>query len=274
MSVVLPEGCYLQPNDVREKAGSSEKRLYEVLGPYSGLSAIANADEACMALGLNVQDIASVKLERLNGNMGRLTVETAKGDETLAVSAIASVVKTTWSLRTCRNDVSLYCYCGSSAGAGVSRAQLEAWQKEPDGELAKLYQYKDSSGQTVQLSGPTLDVAEKIAKGVDAVMRFYIILTRKKTYSAPPATLLEHLGEVDTPPLNGIGSQAVHAELQMTCDWLKVQDDLDEDSEGRWNRTESWMGIPVKDGNEQAWDRDLYGPIGTRWPVPYNGSNS
>ena len=40
---------------------------------------------------------------------------------------------------------------------------------------------------------------------------------------------------------------------------------LDELPDGKWTRTESWMGIPAVDGS--GWDADLYGA--NRWPMPY-----
>ncbi len=51
--------------------------------------------------------------------------------------------------------------------------------------------------------------------------------------------------------------------------WLKSQDDLDELPDGKWTRTESWMGILKADdpsGGNSPWDADLYGA--GRWTFP------
>ena len=163
-------------------------------------------------------------------------------------------------------------YCGSGENE-PNRALIEAWMKEPDGELAKKHQFKKPDGEIVQLTddAATMDLVQKIEKGIEAVIRFYPVVTRTRTYADCPPACLENIGFIDTPPApagtakkpTGIGA-AVNAHQ-----WLKVQDDAQEQTDGKWTRTESWMGIARSDSTDNSpWDADLYGA--NRWPMPYN----
>ena len=45
-----------------------------------------------------------------------------------------------------------------------------------------------------------------------------------------------------------------------------MQDDVSENPDGKFTRTESWMGIKKTNGTT-AFDPNLYGE--NRWPMPY-----
>ena len=54
--------------------------------------------------------------------------------------------------------------------------------------------------------------------------------------------------------------------------WLKVQADCDEQQDGTWMRTESWIGILKTDKNNGTpWNADLYGE--NRWQMPHDASD-
>lgn len=185
-------------------------------------------------------------------------------------------LKDLWSIKSVRNDVSVMAYCGDDENE-PDRAMIEAWMKEPDGELAKRHAFRKPDGEVVYLVGgddpnpANADLVAKIEKGIESVIRFYPVVTRKRTYSQVPPACLENIGFIDTPPApagtakkpNGLATAiAAHQ-------WLKVQDDADEQADGNWMRIEAWMGIPKTDANDNSpWDADLYGP--NRWQMPHN----
>jgi len=158
-------------------------------------------------------------------------------------------------------------YCGPSEGANPNRAMIEAWMKEPDGSLAAQYKFQKPSGEIETLTGASLALVHKIEKGVEAVIRFYPVVTRTRTYVDCPPACLEKVGFIDTPPApTGTAKKPSGLSTAVAAhQWLKVQDDAQEQPDGNWTRTESWMGIPSADGT--GWDANLYGA--NRWPMPY-----
>ena len=170
-------------------------------------------------------------------------------------------------------------YCGSGENE-PNRALIEAWMKEPDGELAKKHQFQKPDGEIVQLTddAATMDLVQKIEKGIEAVIRFYPVVTRTRTYADCPPACLEKVGFVDTPPApSGTAKKPTGIGVAVSAhQWLKVRDDAQEQSDGKWTRTESWMGIAKSDANNGApWDADLYGTEEStqRWSMPYNHQN-
>lgn len=208
-------------------------------------------------------------LQRVSGGLGILSLNCTLMEKDSESNAVSSVKKETWSLKSCRNDMSILAYCGPSEGSNPSRYQIEMWQKETDKDLVESFGFRDGKGEEQSLSGLSKEVAKKIASGVESVIRFYPVLYRKRLYSEVPADQFSGIGFIDTPPAAGIkakqpsGLAAVISRYQ----WLKIQDDCDEQSDGDWLRTESWMGISNADGK---WDEDLYGT--NRWPMPYGGN--
>ena len=161
-------------------------------------------------------------------------------------------------------------YCGPSEGANPNRAMIEAWMKEPDGALARNHQFRSPDGTIQDISGASLTLVQKIEKGVEAVIRFYPVVTRTRTYADVPPACLEKLGFIDTPPVpSGTAKKPSGLEAAVNAhQWLKVRDDAQEQTDGKWTRTESWMGIAKSDDpNSSPWDADLYGA--NRWPMPY-----
>ena len=249
------------------------KKSFSWKGPYTDLETagkgIAKGD--VVASGWVA---SSWSVRRTPGDYGVLTIECTPPDPTSGSgsSTVVEPLKDIWSIKSVRNDVSIMAYCGSGENE-PNRALIEAWMKEPDGELAKKHQFKKPDGEIVQLTddAATMDLVQKIEKGIEAVIRFYPVVTRTRTYADCPPACLENIGFIDTPPVpagtakkpTGIGA-AVNAHQ-----WLKVQDDSQEQPDGKWTRTESWMGIAKSDSTDNSpWDADLYGA--NRWPMPYN----
>lgn len=280
----LPSGAYQQPDENVGRSQQGDKtRQIAYKGPYAALESAGDA--------LTTDDVivtgwkySSHDVRRVPGGLGVLTincipVSPTSGAGTEQSPTVIEPLKDIWSIRSVRNDVSIMAYCGSGENE-PNRALIEAWMKEPDGKLAKLHQFRQTDGEIVQLTdhAATMDLVQKIEKGVESVIRFYPVVTRTRTYADCPPACLEKVGFVDTPPApsgtakkpTGIGN-AVSAHQ-----WLKVQDDAQEQSDGKWTRTESWMGIAKSDANNGApWDADLYGTEEStqRWSMPYNHQN-
>ena len=177
------------------------------------------------------------------------------------------------SVKSVRNDVSVLAYCGTSASQ-PNRAAIERWMREPDPKLAAQMKYTDENGSVVDFNEEPLlknsiPLLEKIMKGTERVIRFYPQITRRRSYYAPPTDLFQKLSYIDTPPSpssNTRGPNGVSS-LISAHQWLKVQDDCDEQQDRTWMRTESWIGIPTADSpNNSPWDPDIYGA--TRWKMP------
>lgn len=274
MSWTIPSGAYQQPDEnVGRSQQGDDTRSISFKGPFAALESAASA--------LQPGDIivtgwvySSHDLRRVPGNLGVLTIncvpKSATGGGEGGGSSEVQPLKDIWSIQSVRNDVSILAYCGPSEGANPNRAMIEAWMKEPDGALAKQWEFQKSDGSIEELTGASLALAEKIAKGVEAVIRFYPVVTRTRTYADCPPACLEKVGFIDTPPAPaGTAKKPTGLSTAIAAhQWLKVRDDAQEQTDGKWTRTESWMGIAkTDDPNDSPWDADLYGA--NRWSMPY-----
>lgn len=206
------------------------------------------------------------------GTRGLLTLSCAPC--TIASGASAptpKLLKEIWSVKAVRNDISILAYCGPSEAANANRAAIEAWQKEPDPAVADQDKYTNAAGQQVELNPKSKDIVAKIRNGIDSVIRFYPLVTRKRFYNMEPSEVLQNLCEINTPPVPQVPSdiQKVPGGLYTTVtgntfSWLKIDDSADESRDGSWVRIESWIGV-----SGRAWDQNLYGTGNNRWSMPY-----
>lgn len=199
-------------------------------------------------------------LEGVPGGGGMLTLQcipdTGGGS---GGGATPSALRAVWTCKSVRNDMSILAYCGGAA----SRINLELWMKETDAALADANSFHATETTTDVLNSQEIAIANKIRKGIDTVVRFYPVLTCKSTWSRIPGSFLTKLGFVDNPAAPSADEVVAPSNLSSVISaysWLKVQDDVDETGNGRYQRIESWMGI------EGTWDADLYGD--NRWPMP------
>ena len=274
-----PSSAVPQPEETagRDDAGNL-KKSFSWKGPYTDLETagkgIAKGD--VVASGWVA---SSWSVRRTPGDYGVLTVECTPPDPTSGSGTeedptVVEPLKDIWSIKSVRNDVSIMAYCGPSPGMNPQRALIEAWMKEPDGDLAENLQFRKSDGTVFDISNSeypaTVALIGKIRKGIEAVIRFYPVVTRTRTYADCPPACLENIGFIDTPPAPA-GTAKKPSGLQAAVNahqWLKVQDDAQEQTDGKWTRTESWMGIAKTDSNNNSpWDENLYGA--NRWPMPY-----
>ena len=272
MAIKIPNDCYRQPTESRGINESNKETETIVLkGYYGSLKNLLGS----LYYGASIQEkmkMSSASLVRNAGDIGTLTINCFKSDEDESDNNefSAKALKEVWTIKSVRNDISILAYCGPSEGSNPIRSWIEAWEKEPDGDLANSLKYTKPDGtiKEIQAQSATADLIEKIRKGVDSVMRFYPQLTKTSTYTMPPLSVFEHLSMVDKPTVGSAKVKRMPGNLNSIIsdhDWLKCQDDSHENAEGTWNRTESWIGVLKTDG---GWDENLYG-TSNRWSMPY-----
>lgn len=272
-----PSDAVPQPDETAGRDDSGNlKKSFSWKGTYTALETAGKG----IAKG-DVVDTgwvaSSWSVRRTPGNYGVLTIECTPPDPTSGSGTEQDPIKVEplkdiWSIKSVRNDVSIMAYCGDHENE-PNRALIEAWMKEPDGKIAKMHQFQKPDGEIVELTtdAATMDLVLKIERGVESVIRFYPVITRTRTYADCPPACLEKVGFIDTPPApSGTAKKPTGIDTAVAAhQWLKIQDDAQEQANGQWTRTESWMGIAKSDANNnEPWDADLYGE--NRWPMPYN----
>lgn len=272
MAVNIPSSALKQVRKARELNQNGQGYQVQYKGTsYSDLETAA----AAFAKGDVVETgwlLESWSLEGVPGGGGMLTITCVPNDGG-GSGGTQKALKAVWTCKSVRNDVSILAYCGPSEGNNPNRVALELWQKETDAELANAFKFKkNDQADEEELSDASKAVAGKIVKGVESVIRFYPVLTCTSTWSRIPGTFMEDLGFIDTPGAPSADETLAPSNLSTIIsayEWLKVQDDVSELPDGKFTRTESWMGIKKTDG-QNAWDPDLYGA--NRWPMPYSAS--
>ena len=265
MAVIIPQSALKQVR-VRFSADAEANKGYQIQYKDPSFNALKTAT-ASFVKGDVVETgwlLDSWTLEGVPSGGGLLTLQcipAGSGGSSPGTTALRAV----WTCKSVRNDMSILAYCGGAA----SRIALELWMKETDADLADANSYHTSETTTDQLNSQEIAIANKIRKGIDTVVRFYPVLTCKSTWSRIPSSFLTNLSFVNSPAAPAADETIAPANLSSIISahsWLKVQDDVDETGNGRFQRTESWMGI---DG---TWDADLYGP--NRWPMPIQAASS
>ena len=274
--ITIPAGCYRQPTESEGVADSGEATFTYVLkGDYTALHGLSDSlkqgDVVVAGWFARAWD-----LQRGNGDTATLSIACVPdaGKESDAVDAKDAPIKDVWKIHAVRNDVSVMAYCGITPG-GPLRNVVEKWLRETDSETAAAGNYREK-GEVVDVAEtypPSAKLIAKMMKGVESVIRFYPVITRVRTYAAPPPDCLENIGLINDPPTSGIGGAAAKkpgslANKLSDYEWLKMQDDCDETTDGKWTRTESWWGLLKADHPDgHPWDPDLYGS--NRWSMPY-----
>lgn len=269
MAVIIPASAFKQVRKSRQLDQNGQGYQAQYKGTsYEALETAA----AAFAKGDKVETgwlLDSWSLEGVPGGGGLLTITCVPDDSGSGPDATQTALKAVWTCKSVRNDVAWTAYCGISPGGNPNRVDLEMWMKETDAELAKAYKYKDDKGTEHELSEPSKKLAAKIDKGVESVIRFYPVLSCTSTWSRIPGTFMKNLGYTDTPGAPEANETLAPSNLSDIIgahEWLKVQDDVSENPDGKFTRTESWMGVKKVEGTT-AFDPDLYGE--NRWPMPY-----
>lgn len=274
MAVNIPASAYKQVRKSRQLDQNGQGYQVQYKGTsYEALETAA----AAFKKGDVVETgwiLDSWALEGVPGGGGLLTITCAPNDS--GSGGVQKALKAVWTCKSVRNDISILAYCGPSEGNNPNRVALELWMKETDAELANEFKYKkNDQAAEEELSAASKAVARKILKGVESVIRFYPVLTCTSTWSRIPGTFMEDLGFVDTPGAPSADETLAPSNLSTIIsghEWLKVQDDVTELPDGKFTRTESWMGVKKTDAQSgtTAFDPDLYGE--NRWTMPYSAS--
>lgn len=296
MAMTINSTLHLQPTDEAARdAEGAETLTLEWKGSYAACKETADSiepgEEIPTVAGGNAYTPAvalyggyhaiSWTVRRGNGDTAVLSVACKKADaaDTSQGGGGTLPFRDVISVKSVRNDVSILAYCGTSASQ-PNRAAIERWMREPDPKLAAQMKYTDENGSVVDfneepLLKSSIPLLKKIMKGTERVIRFYPQITRRRSFYAPPTGLFQKLSYIDTPPSpssNTLGPNGVST-LISAHQWLKVQDDCDEQQDRTWMRTESWIGIATADSQDGSpWDADLYGA--SRWKMPKEGGGS
>lgn len=303
MSWSVPTGAVEQidgQEGTNESGGTTKSFVWKA--PYSNLKTASDA----LVQGDEISSgwIASNwTLRKIPGEWGRLEIICNKDDTGgTSLEPTQETLKEIWSVKSVRNDVSILAYIDGVENPH-GRYQVEMWQKETDNSLVEQFKFKDGNGEVKSVEAQLIPLCEKIGSGIESVMRFYPLLTRKTITSNPPDNVLDHLSEVIDPAsgftmvtrldehgnavkdddgndvMDPVSSAKVfkapknlHA-IIAAHEWLKCQDDCEEQADNTWARTESWMGILKSSVNSQhPWDKNLYGSGNDRWKMPHFGT--
>ena len=235
--------CYQQPDDSLQITQAQTVRTERFHGMRDAIESKKNEYE------VGQRDVSSIQMDGGNGGTATLTVTYTDPSET-DESRTADTLSTTWAMSTSQITYPIEKYCGPSEGASALAWQLRAWRQERDNVLYQSFQFRDSTGDIITLSGNTQKLAEKIMKGVESVMRFYPTVQKvSRLGSGKIDGLGEGLAEIDSPggPYSGAAKE-----------WLKIGDNVQQNEDGTQTRTESWLGA-------DEIDSDLYGSSGERW---------
>lgn len=271
MAVNIPASAIRQPQDSLNR-DVNDVNGFSVAwkGPYDDLKTCAMAIKQGDLFEDNT--VSTVNLSTIPGGWGFLQLNLSATSSSSGGGGLAPL-SDKWSIKSCRNDVSILGYCGKNKD-NPNRTWIECWQKENNPDIAEGGDFTLPDGTIAHIIDQdhhtaTLELIEKIKTGIESVIRFYPIVCRKRTYSTVPNNCLENLGFVDTPPAPGIGSKHPGSlgSVLNKYEWLKVQDDADQTDANEWTRTESWMGLLITTKVAHPWDPDLYGA--DRWSMPH-----
>lgn len=262
MAVNIPTSAYKQVSEsyALDASGVKTRRVQFKGTVFSALKTAAN--NIARGDAYDGYIVQTWELTTIPGDGGMLTLTLVPNDGSSGAGGSYTAHRAVWACKSVRNDVSILAYCGASA----SRTNIELWQKEPSQELAGNYTFHVDKITTSQLNSQEQNIAEKINKGVDSVIRFYAILSCTSYWSHLPSEMMKNIGYVEKPTERSATTVEKPGNLSTLIgkhSWLKVQDDIAEQG-GFFVRTESWMGIPTSDG--AGWDEDLYGT--NRWTMP------
>ena len=160
-----------------------------------------------------------------------------------------------WNLSNTRVEIPIEAYCGPSPAVDASLRHIQLWRQEPDITLWLAYKFKSPDGTIVDLNAlanpKTRQMAEMIASGQEVVVRYYPLITRRRTYVEMPHWPLT-IGSIEAPDMSVSG---------FTGQWLKITEDIDQGTDGVWNSVEQWQGA-------DSYRAEFYGAVvATRWKV-------
>ncbi len=255
-----------QPSGTKQDSGDGVTEQIVRQGRYDLLDAQTTGLKAKSVCDLGTTQnpderyVVSWTLERIEGDYGRLTITVgapADNSEPDPDEDDPNVVETKWSLKHTQQQLPLSRFFsdGDPTGALPDCRELALWRQEPRKELYDAWQFLAPDGNVYTLSTESQAVAAKYMRGIESVMRFYPVVTRTITYKKgmndariEALKIGDRLSHIDTPGKTFGLNPGV---------WLCIQDDADEDADGKLVRITGWMGCKTLDEN-------LYGDS-ARW---------
>ena len=211
--------------------------------------------------------VVSWQLERIEGDYGRLTITVGEASDDSSSDPDDDIVSTKWSVKNVQQQIPLSRFAPNGTWSLSARNghMLDQWRQEPRKDLYEQYKFLAPDGNIYELYGDDKKVADKYLMGIEAVMRFYPVVTRTITYkrgmSETKVNALEigaRLAHIDTPAKTfGLTPGS----------WLCIQDEADQAADGALVRTTGWMGC-------ETLDQNLYGESPNRWKPMSVTSNS
>ena len=274
MAVDVAVGDVLdQPAGTKQDSGDG--MTYQIVrqGRYATLDTFTEGLKAKTVCNLGTTQnpielyVVSWSLERLDGDYGRLTITVGEASDDSSSDPDEDVVSTKWSVKGVQQQIPLSRFAPDgtwSLGSAPDGHELSLWRQEPRKDLYDDDKFLAPDGNIYELSTGSKPVAAKYRMGIEAVMRFYPVVTRKITYKRGMSDtkvdalgIGERLSHIDTPDRTfGLTPGA----------WLCIQDDADEAADGTLVRITGWMGC-------KSLDADLYGDT-NRWEPMAESSSS
>ena len=159
-----------------------------------------------------------------------------------------------WALSNTRVELPIEAFCGSNPAVDASLRHIQLWRQEPDLALWMAYKFRSPDGTVVDLNAlanpKTKQMAEMIMSGQEVVVRYYPMITRRRTYVEMQSWTLT-IGRIETPEVSVTG---------FAGQWLKITEDIDQLPDGTWSSVEQWQGA-------DSYRAEFYGPLSGRWKV-------
>lgn len=221
-------------------------RTHVEKGPYDDVLAAAKARPR----GTLIPDVGYVlqwQISRSPGGLGVCSYSCA--DVTSEKWESNGELTDVFNVRNVQTQISLMRYCGPSTVNNAQWYDIRKWRAETDKALFDAWKYRDDSGEHTLSSFSQL-LAAKIKLGYESVMRFYPVVSRVRVFPKRPAVMDigAKLSYIDTPPEYDYLAAA----------WMKIQEDVEELSDGTFKLVESWQGADYYDVN-------FYGDEPDRW---------
>ena len=230
------------------------------IGPDNDILDMGKANK--VGSGLNLGNglsgtVQSCKTIKLDADRSKLVYTVrSKNYEGSGGEEDPNLLDETWQVTMAQMEVPLYRYCSPDAENGDedygNAVALNAWENETDPTLKNEFKYMGDDGEPVTLAGRTLDLAKLINSGVEARLVFYpqaTLVTNCEDYKKVSnfSNRRAALNYIDDTP---------NDELDLTgYSWLKSSFDWNQNADGTWVLTETWIGSPQYLGD---WAKGLY----------------
>lgn len=244
MSVIWKGPTGLREVSQRITERSFEKQSDEYI--YEGTYAACLAGQPVINSLYNGTPFAIVKVrvERLTGGRGRLTLSTEFLNYLPSPPAIPP--NTNYEIVWCREDRDLLTHPLFMPGGlndltafseDNNYAAIEAWRNEPNVTIKGAFKYhvdsSDRDSQVNELSMEAQAFCEYLLKGISSYMHFYPVARRTTKLGTPSAG--DPCGFLTSVPFP----------VPPGYDWIKTADDSTRAGNGKWQRSEEWTGSPA-----------------------------